>query len=51
MQYRGYMIREQEGFFEAVREIDGWDCDWIFMLTSRNLDHCKALIDEREDKR
>ena len=48
--YRGHMIREEDGIVEAVLVEDGWDCDWEWIYTSRSVAGIKALIDEAQDR-
>lgn len=44
--YKGHMIREEDGIVEAVLIEDGWDCDWEWIYTARSVAGIKALIDE-----
>lgn len=51
MMYRNYLIREEDGLWEAVSAKDGWEADWSLILTMRSEAGIKLLIDYREDER
>lgn len=46
MTYRGYMFRNTATGVEATIIEEGWDCDWEWIVTARDIETAKRIIDD-----
>lgn len=50
MTHHDYLIRENNGKFEAVHRDDGWNCDWEWIYSYNTLESLIARLDEEMSK-